>query len=77
MAQAGESFITLEEADEVIVAPRTAPKRTVLMVILGLLLVVIATFVIIILISLRNSRTGWEAVLPFLDKNEIQTLQTN
>ena len=74
-----DSLITIKEAEEVVSAP-TGPAqalRTPMLIILGALLVVVATLIILMLLSLRGSRTGWESVLPFLDKSPTQSLQTN
>jgi len=74
-----DSLITIKEADEVVSAP-TGPAQALripMLVILGALLVVVATLLILLLLSLRGTRTGWESVLPFLDKSPTQSLQTN
>ncbi len=77
MTEASPSLITIDEAEEVIenkMGPFSA-IRTPLMIVLGLTIIATATILIMILISLRGSRTGIEAALPFLDKKTVQTLQ--
>jgi len=79
-AKADDSLITTKEADEVVGAPTGGIHRfrTPLLIILGALLVAVATLLILLLLSLRGSRTGWESIFPFLDKNPAtQSLQTN
>lgn len=73
------SLITLQEADKIVSAPTGAAKqlRTPMMVILGALMIVIATLLILVVLSLIGSRTGWESILPFLDSEPINSLQTN
>ena len=73
------SLITAKEADEIVGAPVGAAQmvRTPLLIVLGILIVTVATLLVLVLLSLRGSRTGWESVLPFLDKNTTQSLQTN
>ena len=79
MAAANESLITIQEAEEVVSAPTGVAQamRTPLLLFLGALIIVIATLLILLLISLKGSRTGWESVLPFLDKTSTESLQTN
>lgn len=79
MEAQGSSLITLQEADEIVSAPTGAAKqlRTPMMVILGALMIVIATLLILVVLSLIGSRTGWESILPFLDSQPTNSLQTN
>jgi len=74
-----DTLITTQEAEEVVGLPNTLTKRlrTLLMVVLGALLVVIATLLVLLLLSLRDSRTGWQAILPFLDSKPQTSLQIN
>ena len=79
MSQQQESLITSTEADEVVAVPQgvAAKLRIPLMIILGSLLIVAATLLVMIIFSLKGSRTGWEAILPFLDSKSVETLRTN
>lgn len=73
-----EALITVAEAEEVIQA-KTGPLsalRTPMLVILGVTMVGILTLLILLIMSLRGSRTGIEAAVPFLDKKSVETLQT-
>ncbi|MDP3993333.1 MAG: hypothetical protein Q8Q05_03940 [bacterium] len=74
-----ESLITLREADEIVSAPTGAAKqlRTPLMIILGVLMIIVATLLVLLLLSLWGSRTGWESILPFLNSEPLNSLQTN
>ncbi len=74
-----DALITVQEAEEVISAPTGAAKqlRAPLMIILGVLLVGVATLLVLLILSLRGSRTGWESVLPFLNSRPLETLQIN
>ena len=79
MAESG-SLITVQEAEKVVGSPATGTAnqlRTPLMVILGALMIVVATLLILLLLSLRGSRTGWQSILPFLDSQPVKSLQTN
>lgn len=78
-ATGSDSLITLEEADDIVSAPRGMAEqlRTPMLVILGVLVVVIATLLIMMLLSLRGSRTGWESILPFLNQKPTTDLQTD
>jgi high-affinity Fe2+/Pb2+ permease len=71
------SLITLNEAEEVVKFRETflTTYRTPLMIFVGA--VIIATLILLVLfvISLRGSRTGLEAVFPFLENNQSETLQ--
>ncbi len=72
------ALITVAEAEEVIQA-KTGPLsvlRTPMLILLGLAAVGILTLLIMLIMSLRGSRTGIEAAVPFLDKKTIETLQT-
>lgn len=79
MTSQEESLITPTEAEEIVAVPSgvAAKMRIPLMLILGTLLVVVATLLIMILLSLRGSRTGWESIFPSLDQNKTEVLQTN
>ncbi len=71
------ALITVAEAEEVIQV-KTGPfsvLRTPMMIILGLAIVAIVTLLIMLVLSLRGSRTGIEAAVPFLDKTTIEDLQ--
>ncbi|MEK7170753.1 MAG: hypothetical protein AAB774_00385 [Patescibacteria group bacterium] len=74
-----DSLITDREAEEIVSLPSgvAAKIRTPLLVIFGILVVVIATLLVMVLLSLRGSRTGWESILPFLNQRSSQGLQTN
>lgn len=72
------ALITVAEAEEVIQA-KTGPLsvlRTPMLILLGLAAVGIMTLLIMLVMSLRGSRTGIEAAVPFLDKKTVETLQT-
>ena len=71
------SLITAAEAEEIVGAPTRPVQRirTPLLIFTGTLMVVVATLVLLVLLSLGNSRTGWESILPFLDQSPIQSLQ--
>ena len=75
----GGSLITVKEAEAVVSAPTGAAQmlRTPMLIILGALIIGVATLLILLLLSLRGSRTGWESVLPFLDQKPTPGLQTN
>ena len=79
MVAQSESLITDQEAEEVVALPSgvAAQIRTPMLVVLGVLIVVIATLLVLMLLSLRGSRTGWETILPFLNQDSSQSLQTN
>ncbi|MEK7535198.1 MAG: hypothetical protein AAB613_00685 [Patescibacteria group bacterium] len=79
MLGTSDSLITVQEVEEIVSAPTGAAKqlRTPLMIIFGSLLIVIATLLILLVLSLRGSRTGWESVLPFLDSKPLDSLQIN
>lgn len=79
MPVASDSFITVQEADEVVSAPTGAVKqlRTPLMITLGALMIVVATLLILLLLSLRGSRTGLQSILPFLGSKQLDSLQIN
>lgn len=73
-----DALITAQEAEE-IVQIKTGPfgvLRTPLLIGLIVAIVIVLTLLIMLLLSLRGSRTGFEAALPFLDRNEVQTLQS-
>jgi len=74
-----DSLITPTEAAEIAAVPAgvAAKMRIPLIIILGGLIIVAATLLIMILFSLRGSRTGWESILPFLESKPIETLRTN
>lgn len=77
MDTAGGALITAAEAEEVIQV-KTGPfsaLRTPMLVILGITIVIVVTLLIMLALSLRGSRTGIEALVPFLDKKPVQTLQ--
>lgn len=76
---ASDSLITVQEAEEIIsVSTGTANQlRIPLMIILGTLMIVVATLLVLMMLSLRGSRTGWEAILPFLDSQPLDSLQIN
>lgn len=78
-AQTADSLITVQEADEIVSAPTGAAKqfRAPMMIILGALLVIIATLLILLVLSVRGSRTGWQSILPFLNSKPVDSLQTN
>jgi hypothetical protein len=72
------ALITVAEAEEVIQA-KTGPLsvlRTPMLILLGLAGVGILTLLIMLVMSLRGSRTGIEAAVPFLDKQSVETLRT-
>jgi len=72
-----EALITVDEAEEVI-QERTGPLsvlRTPMLIILAVVIVGIVTLLIMLVMSLRGSRTGLEAALPFLDKTEVESLR--
>jgi hypothetical protein len=79
MPVASDSLITVQEAEEVVSAPTGIAKqlRAPLMVILGALMIIIATLLILLFLSMRGSRTGWQSVFPFLDSKPLDSLQTN
>lgn len=79
MPVASDSLITVQEAEEIVSAPTGAAKqlRTPLMVILGALMIIIATLLILLILSLRGSKTGWQSILPFLDSKPTDSLQIN
>lgn len=74
-----DSLITPDEAEEVadhkVGFSRT--YRAILMVIVGTLAVATATILIMLLLSLRGSRTGLEAIFPFLGASKQESLQVN
>jgi hypothetical protein len=72
------ALITAAEAEEVIQI-KTGPLsvlRTPMLILLGAAIVAILTLLILLALSLRGSRTGIEAAVPFLDKKAVETLQT-
>ncbi len=72
------ALITVAEAEEVIQV-KTGPfsvLRTPMLILLGAAIVGILTLLILLIMSLRGSRTGIEAAVPFLDKKSVETLQT-
>lgn len=72
------ALITVAEADEV-VQVKTGPLsalRIPMLIFLAVALIGIATLLIMLLMSLRGSRTGIEAAVPFLDKKTVETLRT-
>ncbi|MCR4277633.1 MAG: hypothetical protein NUV80_01520 [Candidatus Berkelbacteria bacterium] len=77
MPVASDSLITLQEAEEVVSAPTGVAKqlRAPLMIILGALMIAVATLLILLILSLRGSRTGWQSILPFLDSKPTDGLQ--
>ena len=79
MPGASDSLITVQEAAEVVSAPTGVAKqlRAPLMVIFGALMIIIATLFILLFLSLRGSRTGWQSILPFLDSKPLDSLQIN
>ncbi len=74
-----DSLITVQEAEEIVSAPTGVAKqlRAPLMIILGALMIIIATLLILLFLSLRGSSTGWQTILPFLDSKPLDSLQTN
>jgi len=70
-----ESLITLDEAEEVATNVTTHKSRTLLMIVTGLGVVMVATFTIMIFISLSGNKTGIETIFPFLEKQNKATLQ--
>lgn len=72
-----DALITVDEAEEV-VQIRTGPfgaLRTPILIALSLAIVVVLTLLIMLVMSLRGSRVGLEAAIPFLDKKAVQQLQ--
>ncbi len=72
-----ESLITSNEAEEVVDA-KTGPfsvLRTPMLIFLGLAIIITATIIVVIIMSLRGAQTGLEAALPFLDKKPVESLQ--
>lgn len=62
-----DSLITIDEAEKVALG-RQSPNtlRTPFLIVVSLSIAVITVFVALILISLGGSRTGIEALVPFL-----------
>lgn len=79
MPEASNSLITVQEAEEVVSAPTGIAKqlRAPLMIILGALMIIIATLLILLFLSLRGSKTDWQSILPFLDSKPMDSLQIN
>lgn len=71
------SLITPNEAEEVVQAQvsRLAMLRTPLMVIVGLVMVGVATLLIMTLLSLRGVKTGLEDTLPIFSSKNRPSLQ--
>ena len=74
-----ESLITVREADEIVSVQGGATQqlRVPMMLVLGVLLVIIATLLTLLVISLFDSETGWQSVLPFLESTPLESLQIN
>ncbi len=75
--ETGGALITAAEAEEVIQV-KTGPfgaLRLPMLLVLGAAIVGIVTLLILLILSLRGSRTGIEAAVPFLDKKPVETLQ--
>lgn len=76
--ESGGALITAAEAEEVIQV-KTGPfsvLRTPMIIILGAAIVGILTLLVLLILSLRGSRTGIEAAVPFLDKKTVENLRT-
>jgi len=73
---AGESLITSQEAEEV-VAVRTSPWRSSVLIISGLVMLLVATLLVLILLSVFRGGTGLDALLPFLNQDTGSNLQFN
>jgi hypothetical protein len=72
-----DSLITVDEAEE-IVQVKTGPAsalRTPLLIALVVAIVGVLTVLIMLVISLSGSRTGLEALLPFLETKSVERLQ--
>lgn len=70
------SLITADEAEEVVFETKYNRKWRLLAIILSSSsLILTATLVIMILLSLRGARIGLEAIFPFLDNRPSQDLQ--
>ena len=74
-----ESLITVQEADEIVSVQGGATQqlRVPMMLVLGVLLVIIATLLVLLVISLFDYETGWQSVLPFLESKPLESLQIN
>lgn len=76
----GEALISFEEAEQLAVAHKksgVASSRTVLLATTGIIITVVATLLILTLLSLRGAKTGLSTILPFLDRAPPRTLQVN
>jgi hypothetical protein len=75
---AEKSLISVNEAENVaIYGAKATPIRIPLMLVLGLIMIIVFTLLVMLLLSLRGANTGLSAIFPFLDRNQIQTLQLN
>lgn len=71
------SLITLDEVQDLTEKDPPLAKKfhLPLIVIVGLGIIAVFVLVVMILVSLRGSRTGFETLLPFLDKEGPKALE--
>jgi hypothetical protein len=70
-----DSLITLDEAEEVAKAPAISKLRLPLIILLGAASIIAATFFVMIIFTLRGTKTGVQTIFPYLNQQSTQGLQ--